>query len=489
MVLSSHPFAVFCVCVVTVASAAAFQVQKPPFVVTRSNQIFRAATVAQVLEAPPDTATTKPGEEENALFQCDASVDFWRRFETESNQDNLRRIQELLTKTFRTDDPSLRTYWASHVLRTGYFTMNAAISSIAADWNRRLTNPESSQAAFQPSNLLRGGLATRLLLETMHVYEQDYAMIEKGILKAPWDAAIRLDQEKRPTVQWSHRQLNPLFALQETARTVQESIEIMGRRNQGKPKTIQVDGVDRDLYPEYYLNDFHYQTDGWMSSASAQKYEASTEMLFLGRQDAMHRQTLIPVRQHFASQSPQSILEVGAGTGRFSTFTRDLFPTASMTVSDLSPFYLDKARDNDQYWRSYRGAEAMKEATERYYEPQPAQFVQANAEALPFPDESFDVVTCVYLFHELPEEARAQAALEMARVVKSGGMVVVTDSLQLGDRPANDPYLGNFSNMNEPHYKNYIACDLKSLFEGLDCDQKYMASNTKTLSFVKPEGP
>jgi hypothetical protein len=35
------------------------------------------------------------------------------------------------------------------------------------------------------------------------------------------------------------------------------------------------------------------QTDGWLSDASARVYEVSTETLFLGRQDAMQRQTLV----------------------------------------------------------------------------------------------------------------------------------------------------------------------------------------------------
>ena len=41
------------------------------------------------------------------------------------------------------------------------------------------------------------------------------------------------------------------------------------------------------LYPSYYMNSFHYQTDGWLSPASASVYESSTETLFVGRQDAM----------------------------------------------------------------------------------------------------------------------------------------------------------------------------------------------------------
>ena len=37
-------------------------------------------------------------------------------------------------------------------------------------------------------------------------------------------------------------------------------------------------------------------------------------------------------------------------------------------------------------------------------------------QSLPFPYESFDVDACVYLFHELPEQARLRAASEMVRV-------------------------------------------------------------------------
>lgn len=44
-------------------------------------------------------------------------------------------------------------------------------------------------------------------------------------------------------------------------------------------------------------------------------------------------------------------------------------------------------------------------------------------------------VTCIYLFHELPPDVRTKVAQELARVVKPGGMVVVTDSAQMGDRP------------------------------------------------------
>ena len=42
------------------------------------------------------------------------------------------------------------------------------------------------------------------------------------------------------------------------------------------------------------------------------------------------------------------------------------------------------------------------------------RFVEGAAEAMPFADAEFDVVTCIYLFHELPPRIRRAAAAEIA---------------------------------------------------------------------------
>jgi SAM-dependent methyltransferase len=53
-----------------------------------------------------------------------------------------------------------------------------------------------------------------------------------------------------------------------------------------------------------------------------------------------------------------------------------------------------------------------------------------------------------YLFHELPNDIRKQAVAEMARVLRPGGLCILTDSVQLGDRDSMNASLGNFEDFN-----------------------------------------
>jgi ubiquinone/menaquinone biosynthesis C-methylase UbiE len=88
-----------------------------------------------------------------------------------------------------------------------------------------------------------------------------------------------------------------------------------------------------------------------------------------------------------------------------------------------------EARDNMRYYESFKrrtgGSGAMNGTM---------SFLQASAEAVPMPDQSVDVLLCVYLFHELPSEVLTQVVKEMGRLVKPGGLVVITDSIQVGPR-------------------------------------------------------
>jgi SAM-dependent methyltransferase len=54
-------------------------------------------------------------------------------------------------------------------------------------------------------------------------------------------------------------------------------------------------------------------------------------------------------------------------------------------------------------------------------------FDVAAAQSLPFPEATFDVVTCSLALHHLPEEVRAGAIGEMRRVLKPGGRMMIVE--------------------------------------------------------------
>jgi len=74
----------------------------------------------------------------------------------------------------------------------------------------------------------------------------------------------------------------------------------------------------------------------------------------LVHKDAMQRGALVPLSMwaHDQQKQPKDIriLEVACGTGRFATFVRDNYPQSDLTLVDLSPFYLEAARENMAYW-------------------------------------------------------------------------------------------------------------------------------------------
>ncbi|GIL81672.1 hypothetical protein Vretifemale_10697 [Volvox reticuliferus] len=306
---------------------------------------------------------------------------------------------------------------------------------------------------------------------------QDYDNVRGDMYPMPWDMAP------------IHRQNNPLFMLARTAQSVEEFVATLRRRVRGQAQPVW---LSSSLYPQYYTKTYHYQTDGWLSDRSARIYEHNTEVLFLGRQDAMQRTSLLPIASYMreaalAGRSPRDmkLLEVAAGTGRFHTFIKDAYPEMPSVVSDLSPFYLARARNNLNYWRALRQPGRRLGGVD---DTGVTRFLQTAAEQIDGPDQEYDLVVCVYLFHELPEAIRRRAATEFFRVLKPGGMVVLTDSVQLGDRPSWDKSIGLFGDFNEPYYRNYVSCDLGAIFEevGFMCDTKYLCSATKTLSFRKP---
>ncbi|MGL5836852.1 MAG: class I SAM-dependent methyltransferase [Waterburya sp.] len=209
--------------------------------------------------------------------------------------------------------------------------------------------------------------------------------------------------------------------------------------------------IDRSGYPNYYLQNFHYQTDGYLSDMSANLYDLQVEILFNGAADAMRRRILAPLKQGIQASFADlpstkiKVLDIACGTGRTLRMLRGALPKVSLYGADLSPAYLRKA---NQLLSEIAG--------------ELPQLVQANGEELPYLDNYFQGLTSVFLFHELPPVARQNVINEAYRVLQPGGVLVICDSMQAIDSPDFQPMMNNFPAIfHEPYYRHYTTDNLE----------------------------
>jgi ubiquinone/menaquinone biosynthesis C-methylase UbiE len=203
-------------------------------------------------------------------------------------------------------------------------------------------------------------------------------------------------------------------------------------------------------FPAYYRRTFHWQTDGYFSRHSAELYDLGVELLFLGCGDVMRRQALAEVMRQ-KPHGPVRLLDVGAGTGRFLMQAARSLPDAELVGVDLSPWYVQFARDRISAQHGAADAAAI-------------HMHVANADALPFEDASFDVVTSIFMLHELPRRVRRGVLSEMQRVLVPGGLLVLADAAQPSDSPDLTPALHQFSaDLHEPFFGDYLKDDLAAL--------------------------
>jgi ubiquinone/menaquinone biosynthesis C-methylase UbiE len=241
--------------------------------------------------------------------------------------------------------------------------------------------------------------------------------------------------------------------LRELPRLMRDAPRVLQRMRTNNYKDIP--DVDKDRFPPYYRRTFHWQTDGYFSEFSAEVYELGVELLFRGTADVMRRQIIPPVAAYVRAAGGADhvkLLDVGCGTGRTLHQLARAFPTMRLHGVDLSPAYIRRAR---------KRLEDVSELT----------LAVENGEALPWADATFDVVTSVYMFHELPRNARRNVVREMLRVCKPGGLVVLEDSAQLAESPQLEEVLHAFSReFHEPFYDDYLADDLAGVLAEVGFD-------------------
>jgi ubiquinone/menaquinone biosynthesis C-methylase UbiE len=237
--------------------------------------------------------------------------------------------------------------------------------------------------------------------------------------------------------------------LREFPRLVLDAPNVVRRIRRNGYKEIP--DVDKERFPPYYRRTFHWQTDGYFSDFSAQVYEIGVELLFRGTADVMRRQVIPPitqlVRETEGGAAKMKLLDIGCGTGRTLHQIAITHPQMRLHGCDMSPNYIKLARKR------------LKDVFE-------LTLAVENGEALPWADNTFDVVTSTYMFHELPRNARRNVMREMLRVVRPGGLCVIEDSAQASESPDLEDVLANFpEEFHEPFYADYQRDDLAAILE------------------------
>jgi len=113
-------------------------------------------------------------------------------------------------------------------------------------------------------------------------------------------------------------------------------------------------------------------------------------------------QKLLLERLGFYLETPQRVLDVGAGTGRGSALLKERYAKAEVIAVDLAVPMLQAAKKHSRWLK-------------------PFQRVCADATALPFPDHSVDVLHSNLCFQWIDDLAALFG--ECARVLKPGGLL------------------------------------------------------------------
>lgn len=138
----------------------------------------------------------------------------------------------------------------------------------------------------------------------------------------------------------------------------------------------------------------------------AAKYDVMNDFMSMGVHRLWKRYTI----DCAGARAGHKVLDIAGGTGDLTAkFSRLVGPTGSVTLADINLSMLKVGRDKLRD----RGLISN------------IDYVQADAEALPFPDNHFDIVTMAFGLRNVTEKQNALNSI--FRVLKPGGRLLVLE--------------------------------------------------------------
>lgn len=204
-------------------------------------------------------------------------------------------------------------------------------------------------------------------------------------------------------------------------------------------------------YPDYYLQSFHAYDQGDLCWDAALEVEVAAQAVHAGiwpdagaQGDSKLRQSYHNIIKEKIAIQPQDILDLGCSVGMSTFALQELYPSATITGLDLSPYFLAVANYNSRQRHSQ------------------INWKHARAESTGLPDASFDLVSTFLVFHELPQEVAQQILHEARRLLRPGGYFTLMDMNPKSEVYAKmPPYILTLLKSTEPYMDEYFALDIE----------------------------
>lgn len=193
--------------------------------------------------------------------------------------------------------------------------------------------------------------------------------------------------------------------------------------------------------------DIHCMPGGYTAEHAGPLYDRGGYIYAMGGWGAdnghMGRTVAEYIRATWPELAPARILDMGCGIGHGTLPYCDAFPDAELHAIDVAAPML-------RY--GHARAETMGKKV---------HFRQANAEATPYPDESFDLVVSHILLHETSASAIRRVMAECRRLLRPGGLALHVDLALYGDMSAFDAFMLDWDthHNNEPFWGTFREMD------------------------------